>query len=48
MIVMKCRNLKYYFADQLPVKGGESHAVRTINENITQVLGYNRVIIKSD
>ncbi len=38
MIVMKCRKLKYYFADQVPAKGGESQAVRIINENITQVL----------
>jgi hypothetical protein len=48
IIVMKCRKLKYYFADQVPAKGGESQAVRIINDNITQVLGYNRVIVKSD
>ena len=48
MLVMKCRNLKYYFADQVPAKGGDAHAVKILNHNVTQVLGYNRVVVKTD
>ena len=48
MIVMKCKQRKYDVANQVPAKGGEAYAVKTLNYNICQKLGYNRVIIQSD
>ena len=48
MIVMKCRNPKYVFCEQVQAKGNEAYAVRMLCQKITKTLVYNRIIMKSD
>ena len=48
ILVMRCRKTKYIFARVVPRNGRHPYTVRRVGQDISAILGYKRVIIKSD
>ncbi len=48
VVILRDRRRKYISAREAPRKGSHPYTVRRRGQDITQVLGYNRVHIKSD
>ena len=48
VLVLRDRETKYMTARVMPRKGPHPHAVRRLGQDLTKILGYNRVFIKSD
>ena len=48
VLVMKDRKSKYIIANVVPRKGDHPYVVQRVGEDLTQILGYDRVIFKSD
>ena len=48
ILVMKDRKHKYVFASVVPRKGADPYAVRRVGQDLVAILGYKRVVIKSD
>ena len=48
ILVMRCRKTKFIFARVVPRKGRHPYTVRRVGQDISAILGYKRVVIKSD
>ena len=48
VLVYYDRRHKYVFARVMPRKGAHPYAIRRVGQDLTKILGYNRVHIKSD
>ena len=48
VLVSRCRRTKYVTATVVPRKGPDPYAVRRLGQDLTQIYGYKRVVLKSD